>query len=347
MLPASTAASQWPVAASLLPTIDSPCLLLVDRLVASHPLLAHTSRLRSALVHSSLALTATPPSLTHPIRLTWRGLTQCPCISCLTCHSAAFIADVRFVSFFRVSPARSSAARPSSAAAAQRVKRSRDNTSPSQRQSKRRSASAAVAVETATDPALPNGLLPVPPAPTAQSSHVEARESKTLEKDNEVEVDDDWGSLVVEEDTLSQQDEEQADNNQQRETALPTDTNEPHTQQSEITPSASTSDTAPNSLASDEPAVPPAALPTTKSSLPNTAVASRMALMRLQSDLKSLEHDPPEGISASPLDPNNLLVWRACIFGPSDTPWVSHTLRTHNTDTAQALSTYRHCVTQR
>lgn len=43
--------------------------------------------------------------------------------------------------------------------------------------------------------------------------------------------------------------------------------------------------------------------------------------MRLMSDFKSMESDSPEGISASPLDMENMYVWRACIFGPPDTPW--------------------------
>jgi len=37
--------------------------------------------------------------------------------------------------------------------------------------------------------------------------------------------------------------------------------------------------------------------------------------------LASLEKDHPEGISASPLTANNFFLWKACIFGPPDTPW--------------------------
>ena len=41
----------------------------------------------------------------------------------------------------------------------------------------------------------------------------------------------------------------------------------------------------------------------------------------MHSDYKQLESDPPEGIDASPLDPVNPLLWRACLFGPSDCEW--------------------------
>ena len=34
-----------------------------------------------------------------------------------------------------------------------------------------------------------------------------------------------------------------------------------------------------------------------------------------------MESDPPEGIDASPVDPANLLLWRACLFGPADSEW--------------------------
>eukprot|EP00033_Pygsuia_biforma_P000480 GCRY01000566.1.p1 GENE.GCRY01000566.1~~GCRY01000566.1.p1 ORF type:complete len:156 (-),score=9.15 GCRY01000566.1:273-740(-) len=45
------------------------------------------------------------------------------------------------------------------------------------------------------------------------------------------------------------------------------------------------------------------------------------AKLRLLSDLKNLQENPPEGISASPASDSNLFVWEGVIFGPEDTPW--------------------------
>lgn len=39
------------------------------------------------------------------------------------------------------------------------------------------------------------------------------------------------------------------------------------------------------------------------------------------SDLKSVKQEPPEGVSASPLQDENLYVWGATIVGPDDTSW--------------------------
>ena len=49
---------------------------------------------------------------------------------------------------------------------------------------------------------------------------------------------------------------------------------------------------------------------------------SSAAVLRLQSDLRSICTDPPEGCSASPTSDTNIYIWRASIFGPQDTPWV-------------------------
>lgn len=45
------------------------------------------------------------------------------------------------------------------------------------------------------------------------------------------------------------------------------------------------------------------------------------AQLRLMSDLKAIQQQPPEGVSASPLSDDNLFVWGASILGPQDTPW--------------------------
>ncbi|KAL9653248.1 hypothetical protein ABK040_010955 [Willaertia magna] len=42
--------------------------------------------------------------------------------------------------------------------------------------------------------------------------------------------------------------------------------------------------------------------------------------LRLMTDLKKIQEDPPEGISASPED-NDLYVWNATISGPMDSIW--------------------------
>lgn len=45
------------------------------------------------------------------------------------------------------------------------------------------------------------------------------------------------------------------------------------------------------------------------------------AMLRLQSDLKSIKQDPPQGCSASPANDENLFIWTASIFGPDDSAW--------------------------
>lgn len=45
------------------------------------------------------------------------------------------------------------------------------------------------------------------------------------------------------------------------------------------------------------------------------------ARLRLMTDLKLMQQEPPEGCSASPLSEENLFVWGATIFGPPETPW--------------------------
>jgi len=43
--------------------------------------------------------------------------------------------------------------------------------------------------------------------------------------------------------------------------------------------------------------------------------------LRLMSDLKEVKTSPPEGVSASPVNDDNLFVWNATIMGPDDTAW--------------------------
>jgi len=43
-------------------------------------------------------------------------------------------------------------------------------------------------------------------------------------------------------------------------------------------------------------------------------------------DFRSLQNDPPSGISGSPTE-NNIMVWKAVIFGPEKTMWEGGTFR--------------------
>ncbi|CAD7966926.1 unnamed protein product [Amoebophrya sp. A25] len=45
-----------------------------------------------------------------------------------------------------------------------------------------------------------------------------------------------------------------------------------------------------------------------------------VARKRLFRDLKKLQSDPPNGISAAPVD-DDIMNWSAVIFGPEETPW--------------------------
>jgi ubiquitin-conjugating enzyme E2 A len=47
---------------------------------------------------------------------------------------------------------------------------------------------------------------------------------------------------------------------------------------------------------------------------------------RLLRDFKKMKNDPPQGISAAPLN-DNIMVWNAVIFGPDDTPWEGGTFK--------------------
>ena len=49
--------------------------------------------------------------------------------------------------------------------------------------------------------------------------------------------------------------------------------------------------------------------------------ASSMATLRLMSDYKSITREPPPGASARPVSEDNLFVWVATVFGPTETPW--------------------------
>jgi ubiquitin-protein ligase len=59
----------------------------------------------------------------------------------------------------------------------------------------------------------------------------------------------------------------------------------------------------------------------TKSTASSSGISLKTALIRLSSDYKCMENDPPDGCSASPLDSDNLFLWRACVFGPEDSEW--------------------------
>ena len=45
------------------------------------------------------------------------------------------------------------------------------------------------------------------------------------------------------------------------------------------------------------------------------------------SDLKAVKQNPPEGVSASPISEDNLMIWSATVFGPDDTPWEGGTFK--------------------
>jgi ubiquitin-conjugating enzyme E2 A len=45
------------------------------------------------------------------------------------------------------------------------------------------------------------------------------------------------------------------------------------------------------------------------------------AVLRLQSDLRAIKTEPPDGCRASPHSEDNLFVWSATIFGPDETAW--------------------------
>ena len=48
---------------------------------------------------------------------------------------------------------------------------------------------------------------------------------------------------------------------------------------------------------------------------------SGSACLRLMSDLKQLNTDPPDGVSASPVSDDNMYLWQATIIGPDESPW--------------------------
>ena len=54
-----------------------------------------------------------------------------------------------------------------------------------------------------------------------------------------------------------------------------------------------------------------------------TATAITRRLLR---DLKELERDPPLGISAAPMG-DNLMLWKAVICGPNETPFEDGTFK--------------------
>ena len=53
---------------------------------------------------------------------------------------------------------------------------------------------------------------------------------------------------------------------------------------------------------------------------------STNARRRLVRDLKKMQTDPPQGISASPAN-DDIMKWTAVMFGPDDTPWEGGTFQ--------------------
>jgi len=51
---------------------------------------------------------------------------------------------------------------------------------------------------------------------------------------------------------------------------------------------------------------------------------STTARRRLVRDLKKLQSDPPDGINAAP-ETDDIMKWKAVMFGPVDTPWEGST----------------------
>ena len=48
----------------------------------------------------------------------------------------------------------------------------------------------------------------------------------------------------------------------------------------------------------------------------------RMALRRLQRELTEIQQDPPVGCTAGPVKEEDMFLWEAMIFGPSDSPFA-------------------------
>lgn len=52
-----------------------------------------------------------------------------------------------------------------------------------------------------------------------------------------------------------------------------------------------------------------------------TAQQARSAMLRLASDWRSIQADPPSGCSAAPVSEDNLFLWTCTIVGPDESPW--------------------------
>ena len=48
---------------------------------------------------------------------------------------------------------------------------------------------------------------------------------------------------------------------------------------------------------------------------------SNLAIKCVSADLRQFNDDPPENISAGPINNNDLLHWQATIMGPDDSPY--------------------------
>jgi len=67
---------------------------------------------------------------------------------------------------------------------------------------------------------------------------------------------------------------------------------------------------------------------------PPTPAMGTVARRRLFRDLKKLQSDPPQGISAAPVQ-DDIMSWTAVMFGPDDTPWEGGTFQLEVTFTEE------------
>lgn len=78
-----------------------------------------------------------------------------------------------------------------------------------------------------------------------------------------------------------------------------------------------------------------------------TPSQTRMAMLRLASDLRAIQADPPSGCSASPATEDNLFLWNATIIGPDESPWEGGARITALRPRADGVRSYKAGVAQR